>query len=70
MREEVSDDCKFFERCVDWFRFQISAIRLFVCFFTNLVAKWWKCENCFFFNDFAGYKETIVNFWYKLNCDY
>jgi len=29
-----------------------------------------EVRKLLFFNDFAGYKETILNFWYKLNCDY
>ena len=50
---------------------RIALIRLLIV--TNLVAKCWKCENCFCTNltaSVASYKETFLNFWYKLNCDY
>ena len=59
------------ENCAHRFRFQISA-DLFCHFFYEPCSEVVQMRKLMFlhkFNDFAGYKETFLNFWYKLNCD-
>ena len=71
MREKVSDDWKFCRELRSFFEISANSIVNFSLF----------CESCgevvevrklmflHKFNDFAGYRETFLNFWFKLNCD-
>ena len=70
MREAMTGNS--IEDCAHWFRFQISA-NSFVKFLYEPCSEVVEMRKFMFlhkFNDSTGYKETFLNFWYKLNCDY